>query len=506
MTTGDGIREILAVMRRCCTAPALDDGVRVWSHAVLLHVAGGIAARLDGMPGCGRAAPVAVLAGRGIVQAAADLALLATGRVLVPLSPVWPPARRAAVLHAAGCRAVITDAAAGMQDLGHLPVLPVDPNSHFPDARLHADTALNGLAYVITTSGTTGAPKPVAITQDNLDAFLAAAGPLLALRPDDRVAGCADPGFDVALGELLLTLGAGACLCPPSMTDLLNPRGFVTARGITVWSSVPSVAANAAALGGLGPDSLEGLRLSVFCGEALGIALAHVWQQAAPRGLVLNTYGPAEATIFATSHVFEPEHDHGPTVPIGTPIAGMRCRLTPAEEGDDTSELWLSGTQVFAGYGLPPEGTVDGPLVELDAQRWYRTGDLATPQTDGALVWCGRSDRMIKLRGYRTELAEIEAAVQRAAGAVAAYAFPETDRWGRVRSVVVVHNGRVGASAILAACADALPRPMIPRKLIALDALPLASSGKIDRMALAALVADRPDPAPAAICAEHGHD
>jgi D-alanine--poly(phosphoribitol) ligase subunit 1 len=482
-------------------APAVDDGTRVWSYDALTAAGAAIADALEAAGVTGRQVTIGVLADRGIVHYAAAVGIMSSGRIHVPLSPSLRNTGVAKIVSETGCRALIVDDALGRDVLSEtipdVALIRVSAEGKRRPTGLVLTPRASGralspvssaedMAYYIATSGSTGKPKIVAVSYGNLSACMQAMQARFPFAIEDRVAQCADPGFDVAIGELFLSLLAGACVCPPSREDLLHPAAFIKARGITVWSSVPTVAANAVAMGTLLADDLPSLRLSLFCGEVLSVRLAAAWQRAAPQGLVVNAYGPAETTVFATTHVYDPDRDgmeH--SVPIGTPLHGMRCGLDPDGAAGEAVELLLAGPQVTAGYPNDPAATRAVQSRDAEGAIWYRTGDLVIRRPDGAMLWRGRRDHLVKVRGHRTELGVIEAAVAAAASATAAVVLPETSVDGLVTSVVAAHNGSCDEATVRAVCREALPHYMVPRRIFVIKRMPVTLNGKVDRAALA---------------------
>ena len=169
---------------------------------------------------------------------------------------------------------------------------------------------------------------------------------------------------------------------------------------------MPTLANNLRALGGLKPNSLASLRISNFCGEALPAALTREWQAAAPAGVIVNFYGPTEAAIFSTFYVYDqsrpPAED---IVPLGTPLTGFRCRISgegSATAVAETGELLLAGPEVVAGY-LNNETATRKVFIRLpddaNVNVWYRTGDRVSRNQQGELIFHGRCDRQVKIRG-----------------------------------------------------------------------------------------------------------
>jgi amino acid adenylation domain-containing protein len=448
---------------------------------------------------------VGLLAARTVTAYAGYLAVQRLGATVVPLGPSFPPARNAAITRAASLDAVLRDRSAGtVHELG-VPLLSlsdadlIDANSAratgpsvsvLPERSPRPD----GLAYILFTSGSTGAPKGVPVQHRNVDAFLAHVVPRCEAGPGARLAQTFDLTFDPSVFDMFVAWGTGATLVVPTRGELLSPVRFINRHGITHWNSVPSVISLAMRLRALKPGSLPTLRRSVFCGEPLTSQQADAWQRAAPDTVVENSYGPTELTVTCTTHrlprdpAHRPRTDNG-TVPIGAPYPGLDIRL---QDG----ELCVRGPQRFPGYldpannagrFLTPDGLPYDTSTPLTDAHWYRTGDRVAPLEggpDGTLVHLGRQDQQVQVHGYRVELGEVEAALRDQPGVTDAVVLAVTASDGGTE-LTAAYTGHAGDEPSLrTALRGRLPAYMVPATLTALDTLPLNANGKIDRGAL----------------------
>ncbi|MFC4727652.1 amino acid adenylation domain-containing protein [Coralloluteibacterium thermophilus] len=520
------IDRVLASAERVPERPALWVDGRTYSYRLLLHHAQRLAERLRAVEG-----PVCATVGeRSLTAYCAPLACMLAGKVHVPLGASLPETRMADILQRTRPAALICDGpgAARLPGLlalldGPLPVLSAEPDwagpgtagpagpADAPAAPLDRDDAdgASGLgvrdgdiAYVLFTSGSTGRPKGVAVGHDALCAYVDA---MRARYPElDEQQRCTqffEPTFDLSMHDMFVTWAAGACLYCVPRSALLMPTEFVAAHGLTVWFSVPSLAATLQRYGLLTPGALAGLRLALFCGEALPGPLARAWAAAAPQARCENLYGPTEATIACTAHRLRASDAEGGVVPIGRPLPDMElvvvrddgARCVPGEVG----ELWLGGAQLAFGYWRDAAQTatrfVEARFDGLAATRWYRTGDLAAIDRQGVAHFRGRADRQVKLRGYRVELQEVEAHLRAACSdagaaaevAVVAVAAPGDEAPSGLAAFVVRTD--FDPRAALAAMKARLPSYMVPTEFHRLDALPLNANGKVDYAALTAL-------------------
>lgn len=515
-----GLDEVVA--RAACLyaeRPALWVAGRAWNYAELRSTARRLAAGLAGTAG----AQCGILAARSLTAFAGVLGALSAGLAYVPLNPRHPPERLLAALLASDCAAVVVDDSGMSAAAAVLPACPRPLCVLFPESDRSPDwiektphealcrSAIAALpepgprrtspeepAYLSFTSGSTGAPKGVLVTHGNVLAYLRSALERWTPSPSDRFTQLFDLSFDLSVHDMFVCWSAGACLyCPPAAA-LLGPAKFVRCHRLTVWFSTPSTAAMMDRLRMLEPDAFPSLRLSLFCGEALPTGLARKWRRAAPRSVVENVYGPTEATIAITAHRLEGDPDERwPVVPIGRPFSGQEAVVVdpegrPLPDGEP-GELCLGGDQVTHGYWRCPEATAARfrpPEGRSVPARWYRTGDLVVNDSSVGLVFLGRLDRQVKIRGHRVELQEVEAVLRAALGAesVAALAWPP-DPTAPARAIIAFAAGEPRpVEAALAACRARLPAAVAPRELRFVRDWPLNANGKTDHAALAGLM------------------
>ncbi|MCU1646291.1 MAG: non-ribosomal peptide synthetase [Nocardia sp.] len=415
-----------------------------------------------------------------------------SGAAFMPVDPGFPQARIADMIHEAGARIVVTTAGESAAFAGQpiVEVLALDADGSNtalrqlqsqPEEcppRQHIGTA----AYVIHTSGSTGLPKGVVVSHAGLANMAAAQHRCIGADERSRILCLATPSFDVSVWELVLAAGAAATLlvAPPDayagaeLTQLLR-RERVTHAFVT-----PAV------LACTDPVDLPGLSVVLTGGEACPPAVASAWG-AAHR--LLNAYGPTEATVIATmSRALDGDH----AITIGAPVVGMRCyvldrSLRPMPIGA-TGELYLGGPAVARGYlgrfAATAARFVADPFGPAGA-RLYRTGDLVTWSATGELIYQGRSDFQVKVRGMRVELGEIEAAVATAPGVAQVVATRAQSPGGATLvAYAVPESGRtLDPAELTKAAAQRLPDYLLP-VVVVLDRLPLLVNGKVDRAAL----------------------
>ncbi|ATY11818.1 non-ribosomal peptide synthetase [Amycolatopsis sp. AA4] len=429
--------------------------------------------------GAGVESVVGVRLERGLEMVVALLGILKAGAAYLPLDPDYPEDRLRFMVEDSGADLVI--------EPGDLTGL--DKPRHAVDVVVRPENA----AYVIYTSGSTGRPKGVVVEHRGIVNRLRWMQAEYGLTPEDRVLQKTPFGFDVSVWEFFWTLSTGATLVmarpgghrdPTYLAEVLN-------QGITTVHFVPSMLR--AFLSGPVPS----LRRVLCSGEALPDELAQRFHRVLDAELH-NLYGPTEASVDVTATRCLP----GETVTIGRAIANTRVYIVDAELREMPvgvpGELVIAGVQLARGYlnrpALTAEKFVPDPFARQPGDRLYRTGDLARRLPDGRIEYRGRLDHQVKIHGNRIELGEVEATLLAHPGVRAAAAAVRDDR---LVGYFVAEPGHTPDPAELRAqLARTLPEPMLPSAWLALDALPLTASGKIDRNAL---------PAPDGARTSHGY-
>lgn len=504
--------------------PAIEADGRVLSYAEVREAAERLATTLIAKRGSATepSRPLTCVIGeRSLGVFVGILGILGSGHGYVPIQPKFPPARVAWMIEKAGSSALVVDEAGarGLEEVlalierpltvlfasgppdpalarafpGHTFVAPAEFGAS-EDFELPESTP-DDIAYVLFTSGSTGEPKGVAVAHRNIHRFLDVVCERYALGPQDRFSHVFDLTFDLSLFDLFAAWKSGGCLCCPNAMERMLPADYVVTAKLSIWFSVPSMALLLKQMRRLEPGVFPDLRLSLFCGEALPVALAQSWAEAAPGARLENIYGPTELTLACTHYRW---HDQSAresvneVVPIGEPYPQMRAKVVNDElvevaPGQD-GELIMAGPQVTLGYLDDPERTAKAFVVPPgESATFYRTGDRvrrpASP--DQPLVFLGRVDHQVKIHGYRVELGEIEAALRREAEVDAAIAvgWPVTPS-GAAGVVGFIDDPSVDTHAVVERMADRLPRYMVPKEIRVVDEFPLNVNGKIDRRAL----------------------
>ena len=512
-------------------APALCWKGETVSYAKLEQLSNRLA-RMLAAHGCVRGDRVALLLPKSPLAIAAMLGVLKADCSYTPLDPQNPPTRIARVLAALECRFVLTVASTGELLLNALeqvrmaglplPLMAllepgIDPGisgARFGLDDLDACSAepreqrntSRDTAHILFTSGSTGLPKGVVITHENVIHFVEWAISHFGIGPADRVSGHSPLHFDLSTFDIYGSIAAGATLYPiPPEANLLPHKLalLIEDSGLTQWFSVPSILNHMAKLDVVRPAALPSLRRLLWCGERFPTSGLMYWMQRLPHVEFTNLYGPTETTI-ASSWYRVPRCpvDEREEIPIGQGCDGEELLVLDADlrllEPGQIGDLYIGGPGLSPGYWRDSERTaaafIPNPLTGDPADRLYRTGDLARVDECGRMFLVGRADTQVKSRGYRIELGEIEAALDGIAELQeSAVVAVKTDGFeGNILCCAyVARPGSAVAPTILRQrLAQVLPGYMLPSRWKSLDRLPLNHNGKTDRPALRELWAD----------------
>ena len=469
-------------------AVAVVCGGRTLTYAGLLSRAGRLAGRLRRL-GVAPDSVVAVCLERGADLVVASLAVWQAGAAYLPLDPEYPAERLRYLVTDSRARALVgRRAVAGGLDAPAVVWLD-DEDEDAAGAPPPAPVRPGQLAYVIYTSGSTGRPKGVQVAQDSAVNMAVALRATLGAAPGRRVLQFASFSFDASVLDVAVTLAAGATLVVAGAAERADPAALtslVRRAGVRATSVTPSL------LSALDPARLAGLGTLVLGGEPLTAVVAAAW---APGRRLVNTYGPTETTVMVTTGAVDADGHRAP--PIGRPVPGARtyvldAALRPVPAGV-IGELFVGGRPVARGYGHRPALTAERFLADpfaADGSRMYRTGDRVRWLPDGRLDFAGRADQQVKLRGFRVEPAEVEAALTGlpAVREAVVTAFGDAEDRRLVAHLVPARpaDGIPPAAELREHLRRSLPEFMVPAVFTELSALPLTPHGKVDLAALPA--------------------
>jgi amino acid adenylation domain-containing protein len=513
--------------------PAVTAGGRSLTYAELDGLSNQVARALLAQ-GVAPGDRVGVLAPKSAASVVGIFGALKAGACYVPLDPGAPAGRLSVIMRDSGVAVVLADLTRapavstlagsvprlrsvivvgphwGHEDAGaagaqppDLAVLPWEAVLAEAASPLAGDAAIEtDLAYILYTSGSTGTPKGVMISHRNSLTFVAWSAACAGLGEQDRVCSPAPLHFDLSVFDVFATCKAGACMAVvPEGASMFPVRlaEWMEKERISVWYSVPSVLTMLVTYGNLAGFDLSRLRAVIFAGEVFPVKHLTALMAALPHARYLNWYGPTETNVCTAFEV--PAGAGGAGLPDPVPI-GKACANTDvfavtsdgrrAAKPGEVGELYVRGPSVMAGYwgqpGKSGEVLVPNPFQAAYRETAYRTGDLVTQDADGNYLYLGREDGMVKTRGYRVELGEVEAALYSHPAIHEAVVLPIPDELlgSRLRAVVSADGqGGLTREQVLDHCRQRLPGYMVPDVVEFCEALPRTSTGKVDRARLA---------------------
>lgn len=498
-------------------ALALVGGDRSWTYREVNEAANRLAHHLRGL-GVGPDRRVGICLDRCAELLVAVLGVLKAGGAYVPLDPDYPRQRLATMVAGTSCAVVVSRSgpADSLPPAGTGPDTPVvlldraeELLAGLPTHDPEGGATPDDLAYIIHTSGSTGAPKPIALRHRGVMNNIADLNSRFGVGPGDRVLALSSPSFDMSVYEFLGLTAAGGTVILPEPERSKDPEHWadlLAAHRVTVWNSAPALLDMVVDhLDSIGAQPLGDLRLALLGGDWIPVSLPDRARAFAPALRFVALGGATESSIHSTIFEVVKTDSRWTSIPYGRPMANQRTYilddgLQPVPPGVP-GELHLAGIGLARDYLGRPEQTAERffewSCGEVSGERLYRTGDVARYGPDGLIELLGRADFQVKLRGLRIELGEIESVLRAHDTVREAVVTAHPDGAGDRRLVahLVAESGRnVEPAEVAEHAARALPAFMVPGTVLVLDELPLTPNGKVDRKALPAPPDDLGEP------------
>lgn len=464
--------------------------------------------------GVGRGDRIGICAPKSVGSVIAIFGILDAGAAYVPVDQGAPPHRNAGIFEDCSIRmavvsAPLLDGLRGAwegqpllvaENLGDDLLLVRGVGEAENDACVQrGDSAVDDMAYVLYTSGSTGKPKGVVHTHRSALSFIDWCSGTFGPTVDDRFSSHAAFHFDLSIFDLFVPIKHGATLVLIGDEAGKQPRRLgplIAKQEITVWYSTPSILRLLAEYGRLDQLNCSALRFVLFAGEVFPVKHLRALKKLWPKPRYFNLYGPTETNVCTYYEVpSDIPDDRTEPFPIGFKCSGDRAIVVDekgceVERGID-GELLVTGGSVMRGYWNLAERTSQAFFVDPSGTAWYRTGDVVRESVEDGYVFKGRRDRMVKRRGYRVELGEIEVALHRHPLVVeaAVIATPDEDHGVLITAFLTLSNGsRSSLVEMKRFCVEQLPSYMIPDRFTFARSLPKTSTDKIDYQRLGEFV------------------
>ncbi|MGB0589498.1 MAG: AMP-binding protein [Myxococcota bacterium] len=421
---------------------------------------------------------VALVQGRGPDAITALYTASWLGCPYAPLDPSWPIRRLRQTLttlrpQAWVCTRPLRDALDGTALFKDTPPIQLTMQGSESEAAPPPAGEPEAPAYILFTSGSTGTPKGVVHSHASALAFVDWAVEEVGVKPTDRLGGHAALSFDLSTFDVFAACAAGAALVP--IPDAIRFRGallaqFIEREQLSVMYSVPT--AWTPVLNAGMSTALRSLRTVLFAGESFPLPDLRRLREQAPKARLLNLYGPTETNVVTWHEVTDADLLTGASLDvIGRPCRGARLIIASSEgEGGERGELHIEGPTMMIGYHQ--QAPQEGP---------YATGDHVRRRPDGALLFRGRRDGQIKIRGHRLEVGDVEAACLRAEHTSRVAVIPVMNGHRVTALIAYVSPQQVKPESVLAQCRALLPAYAVPTNVVCVDELPLTPNGKVDR-------------------------
>lgn len=443
--------------------------------------------------------PICVMIDRNIESLATFLGITTSRNFYVPIDATQPVGRIAVILQQMQPAAMITigdNLPEGIEGLDTVKVLRYEELAEAEIDPILLEKRRNSAMdtdplYAICTSGSTGVPKGVLISQRSVLDFIPVFTETFQFSEEDRFGNQAPFDFDVSVKDIYSVLYLGATLYIIPRKNFSFPKKLIACLNeqrisVIVWAV--SALCIVSSLNGFKKDVPHDLKKVLFSGEVMPVKMLNIWRENLPDAMFVNLYGPTEITCNCMYYIVDREFSPEEFLPLGTAFRNEEVLILneenqPVKPGE-TGEICVKGTCLALGYYRNPEKTkeafVQNPLNDAYPERMYRTGDLARLSENGEYFFAARKDFQIKHMGHRIELEEIESHVGAADGVTRACCIFREDK----NKIYCYYTGTAEAIDIINSLKAVVPKYMIPNVFILVDQMPLTKNGKIDRREL----------------------
>jgi len=424
---------------------------------------------------------------------AALIGILLANKGFVPLNHKFPSNRLNKIILDAGINTIVNcrSSVNRIKELVGTESLIVDElkdSENQKDFYLKSDSQV---VYILFTSGSTGIPKGIPITNKNFEALINALDLRYSLNENDIVLQAFELSFDVSLACTFLAWEHGSALLIPDMEGIVAVNSFkaIYEHKATFVTIPPSAIFYLKKLRMLGSIKIPSVHTTLFTGEALPYKLVVDWKTSAEKTIVENAYGPTETTVWCLFYKLNDETQNqtiNGLCPIGEGLNGIHVKIVD-EQGLDVKqgergELLVEGDQIFNGYWNNIEKTEQAFFVDNLSRRWYKTGDIVVKNNHKNVVYINRKDNQVQVNGYRVELGEVEHALKNVSGLDSIVVLAKTTE--DYTDLYAFIEGEFIQDQLQTKLKDALPFYMIPRHFIPVNPLPINTNGKVDKQKL----------------------
>lgn len=423
---------------------------------------------------------------------AALIAILLSNKGFVPLNHKFPNDRLQKIIDDAGIKTIVHNHTSlnRINEFNNIKSLILN-SINLKSITHNYQPVDEQTVYILFTSGSTGVPKGIPITNKNFTSLIKALNKRYSLNEDDRVLQAFELSFDVSLACIFIAWEHGCSLIIPDMDGIVAVSAFkaIYDHQATFVTIPPSSIFYLKKLKMLGAIQIPSVHTTLFTGEALPYKLVTEWKTSALNTIVENAYGPTETTVWSLFYLLDDKTD-GQTInglcPIGEGLDGIRCRIVNENNEDvmdgERGELIVEGDQIFKGYWNNDEKTTQAFYGDAENKQWYKTGDIVVKNEYKNIVYINRKDNQVQVNGFRVELGEVEHALKKASGLDSIVVLAKiTDDYTDLYAFI---EGKFELAQLQSNIKDLLPFYMIPRHFKSVNPLPINTNGKIDKQLL----------------------